>query len=111
MSGPIAAAGDLLLGVRLAVGGGRRGWARLLLTTLGIGVGVAVLLLAASVPPALSAQQARQQAAGYSLTAADGAADRMLFAREMSDTFRGTELSVVHVEAGGRRWSPGSCWS
>jgi len=101
MSGPIAAAGDLLIGVRLAVGGGRRGWARLLLTTLGIGVGVAVLLLAASVPPALSAQQARQRAAGYSLTAADGAADRMLLARDAPDTFRGTELSVVHVEAGG----------
>ena len=40
---------DLALGVRLSVGGGRTSWARLALSAIGIGVAVAVLLVAASV--------------------------------------------------------------
>ncbi|AYG80774.1 hypothetical protein DWB77_02912 [Streptomyces hundungensis] len=41
---------DLGLGIRFALGGGREGWARTLLTALGVGLGVALLLSAASVP-------------------------------------------------------------
>ncbi|GLZ36257.1 membrane protein [Lentzea sp. NBRC 105346] len=52
-------ADDLLLGVRLAVGGGRNSWIRLVLTGLGIGLGVAVLLVAASFPTALNARDHR----------------------------------------------------
>lgn len=40
---------DLALGVRLSVGGNRTSWARLVLSTMGIAVAVAVLLVAASV--------------------------------------------------------------
>ncbi|GAB3811410.1 hypothetical protein [Micromonospora zhanjiangensis] len=53
---------ELLMGARLAVTGGREGWTRTLLTAFGVGVGVALLLLAAAVPAALSARQARGDA-------------------------------------------------
>ncbi|MFE3185565.1 FtsX-like permease family protein [Streptomyces violascens] len=41
---------DLGLGIRFALSGGREGWARTLLTAVGVGLGVALLLGAASVP-------------------------------------------------------------
>jgi hypothetical protein len=50
---------DLSLGIRLAVGGGRTSWVRLLLTAAGVGLGVAVLLSAASVPHMLQARDDR----------------------------------------------------
>jgi hypothetical protein len=40
---------DFVLGLRLAVGGGRTSWARLALGTVGIGLAATVLLLFASV--------------------------------------------------------------
>ncbi|GAB1508246.1 FtsX-like permease family protein [Actinophytocola sp. KF-1] len=49
---------DLVLGVRLAVGGGRTSWARLTLTAVGIAIATAVLLVAAS---AGSMQEQREQ--------------------------------------------------
>ncbi|MBU7599119.1 ABC transporter permease [Streptomyces sp. P38-E01] len=51
---------ELLLGARFAVSGGRAGWTRTLLTSFGVGLGVAVLLLAASVPTALTAGDIRK---------------------------------------------------
>ncbi|MEV0676645.1 ABC transporter permease [Actinosynnema sp. NPDC050436] len=56
-------AADLVLGVRLAVGGSRTSWARLALTATGVGLGVVVLLLAASIGPAREAKSERVQAA------------------------------------------------
>lgn len=41
---------DLGLGIRFALSGGREGWVRTLLTAVGVGLGVALLLGAASVP-------------------------------------------------------------
>lgn len=57
-----AALGDLLMGARMAVTGGRDGWTRTALTAIGVGLGVAMLLLAAAVPGALQARQARGDA-------------------------------------------------
>ncbi|MEV6707011.1 hypothetical protein, partial [Micromonospora wenchangensis] len=37
---------DLAMGARMAVTGGREGWTRALLTAVGVGIGVAMLLLA-----------------------------------------------------------------
>lgn len=51
---------DLALGVRLAVGGSRTPWGRLALTAIGIGLGVAVLLLASSVQNMMQARDYRQ---------------------------------------------------
>ncbi|WP_030580071.1 FtsX-like permease family protein [Streptomyces anulatus] len=55
---------DLGLGIRFAAAGGREGWIRTLLTAVGVGLGVAVLLLASSVPHLLDERNAREQARG-----------------------------------------------
>lgn len=55
-------ASDLVMGARFAVGGGRAGWVRTGLTALGVGLGVAVLLVAASVPHMIGAREARTDA-------------------------------------------------
>ncbi|WP_315891431.1 FtsX-like permease family protein [Streptomyces sp. P9(2023)] len=51
---------DLALGTRFAVTGGRRGWIRTALTAVGIGLGVALLLLASSVPHMSFAREVRE---------------------------------------------------
>ncbi|MFF3749802.1 FtsX-like permease family protein [Streptomyces sp. NPDC002018] len=53
---------DLGLGIRFAAAGGREGWIRTGLTALGVGLGVALLFFAASVPRAIEARDARAQA-------------------------------------------------
>ncbi|MEV0035366.1 FtsX-like permease family protein [Streptomyces sp. NPDC050804] len=53
---------DLGLGIRFAAAGGREGWARTALTALGVGLGVALLFFAASVPRAIDAREARTHA-------------------------------------------------
>ncbi|GLZ38269.1 ABC transporter permease [Actinokineospora sp. NBRC 105648] len=53
---------DLAIGVRLAVGGGRTPMARFLLSTLGIAIAVAVLLLASSVSTVVHARDSRAAA-------------------------------------------------
>ncbi|MGW3242904.1 FtsX-like permease family protein [Streptomyces sp. NPDC001070] len=59
---PASAIGDLLLGMRFALSGGREGWTRTVLTALGIALGVALLFLAASVPHILDARSERGHA-------------------------------------------------
>ncbi|MFC5169421.1 ABC transporter permease [Streptomyces mutomycini] len=53
---------DFGLGVRFAVGGGREGWTRTALTAVGVGLGVALLLVASSVPHLLDQRSLRDQA-------------------------------------------------
>lgn len=53
---------DLAMGVRFAFGGGREGWVRALLTAVGVGLGVALLLLTTALPNALSERDARGNA-------------------------------------------------
>ncbi|WP_327369597.1 FtsX-like permease family protein [Streptomyces sp. NBC_01217] len=53
---------DLGLGIRFASSGGREGWARTVLTAVGVGLGVALLLVASSVPHLLEQRSARDQA-------------------------------------------------
>ncbi|MEV6576799.1 FtsX-like permease family protein [Streptomyces sp. NPDC051582] len=50
---------DLGLGARFAFGGGREGWTRTLLTGLGVGLGVALLLITSAVPSALASREER----------------------------------------------------
>ncbi|MFG3346548.1 FtsX-like permease family protein [Streptomyces sp. NPDC048018] len=53
---------DLALGARFAVTGGRGGWLRTALTATGIGLGVALLLVAASLPNMLFQREVRESA-------------------------------------------------
>ncbi|MEU2429624.1 FtsX-like permease family protein [Streptomyces sp. NPDC007861] len=53
---------DLLMGARFAVSGGREGWTRTLLTGVGVGLGVALLLVTTAIPSALAARDARGDA-------------------------------------------------
>lgn len=53
---------DLAMGVRFALGGGREGWTRTLLTAVGVGLGVALLLGAASVPELMQRRDDRSVA-------------------------------------------------
>lgn len=53
---------ELLLGARLTLAGGRTGIVRTLITALGVGLGVAALLLAASLPTIHDARTERSQA-------------------------------------------------
>lgn len=47
------------MGARFAVTGGRRGWTRTILTAVGVGLGVCLLLTAASVPHLLESRDDR----------------------------------------------------
>ncbi|MBT2409326.1 ABC transporter permease [Streptomyces sp. ISL-12] len=53
---------DLALGVRFTLTGGREGWTRALLTAVGVGLGVALLLLTTAIPSALDARHDREDA-------------------------------------------------
>ncbi|WP_405772805.1 ABC transporter permease [Streptomyces sp. NBC_01538] len=53
---------DLGMGVRFAFTGGREGWGRVALTAVGVGLGVALLLLTTAIPSALAARHERETA-------------------------------------------------
>ncbi|MFF6785588.1 FtsX-like permease family protein [Streptomyces sp. NPDC012510] len=53
---------DLAMGVRFTFTGGREGWVRALLTAVGVGLGVALLLLTTAIPNALATRGAREEA-------------------------------------------------
>jgi hypothetical protein len=53
---------DLAMGVRFTVTGGREGWTRAVLTGIGVGLGVALLLLTTAIPNALSDRRDREAA-------------------------------------------------
>ena len=88
-------AADLVLGIRLAVGGSRTSWARLALTAAGVGLGVTVLLLAASVGPAREAKSQRVQAASVDWTPGGAA----LEARQVSVSWQGRRITGVELAA------------
>ncbi|MEV8595909.1 FtsX-like permease family protein [Streptomyces sp. NPDC052012] len=53
---------DLAMGTRFAFAGGREGWIRAVLTAVGVGLGVALLLLTTAIPNALSERHRREEA-------------------------------------------------
>ncbi|MEV5958990.1 FtsX-like permease family protein [Streptomyces sp. NPDC051987] len=53
---------DLAMGVRFAFAGGREGWFRAAMTAVGVGLGVALLLLTTAIPNALSVRHQRDVA-------------------------------------------------
>ncbi|MER6145815.1 FtsX-like permease family protein [Streptomyces sparsogenes] len=83
------------MGARFAVAGGRESWARTLLTAVGVGLGVALLLLATAVPHIASAREdrnnARSYTGGYSSDTAPG--PRTLWIGWGHTTFHGTDIT------------------
>ncbi|WP_018544219.1 FtsX-like permease family protein [Streptomyces sp. LaPpAH-108] len=63
---------DLGMGVRFAMTGGREGWVRTALTAVGVGIGVALLLLTTAIPRMLDARSDRELARqDFSFSATD----------------------------------------
>ena len=90
---------DVALGVRLAVGGGRTSWMRLILGTIGIGLAVAVLLLFASVNHIMSSRDARSYASDRSTTPIAGVSPTQLI--QVSTPFHGTSVSGEYLHGTG----------
>jgi hypothetical protein len=93
---------DLRLGVRLAIGGGRTsktGVVRLVLSTIGIGVAVAVLLIAASAGPMFNARSARD-AAQYPTHEPVAGVDP-LYTELTTSEFRGRPIGGTYLRASG----------
>ncbi|MFI0712136.1 FtsX-like permease family protein [Streptomyces inhibens] len=84
---------DLVMGAQFAVTGGREGWIRTALTALGVGLGVAVLLLAAALPNALNAAMDRQWArAAVPAVQGTGPSDHSLLTASLNSAYREVPL-------------------
>ncbi|WP_030885425.1 ABC transporter permease [Streptomyces sp. NRRL S-1868] len=97
---------DLAMGCRFATSG-RQGWARTLLTAVGVGLGVALLLGAASVPTLMNERDARGNAMSVfpdSLrgeSATPSAGDRTIVTGDANTTYRDLELYGRTLQADG----------
>lgn len=91
---------DLGLGVRMSVGGGRSGWARLVLIAVGIGVGVGMLLLVASLPSVLDARTARTDARSIGSGVVEEQGEDTLLTQVVRSGFRdvGVEGRLLQAE-------------
>jgi hypothetical protein len=98
-------AGDLALGVRFAVAGGREGWARAALTAVGVGLGVALLLLTTAIPNALAERDRREEArADHTWSQQEiPKADDTLIVLDADTSFRDKEVRGRVLEAEGPR--------
>ncbi|WP_320778768.1 ABC transporter permease [Streptomyces sp. CRN 30] len=96
---------DLAMGVRFAFTGGREGWVRLLLTGVGVGLGVALLLLTTAIPNALAARDAREEARTDITFSWDDApkGDDTVLVANVSTTYHGTAVRGREVEPDGPR--------
>ncbi|MFJ9622193.1 ABC transporter permease [Streptomyces sp. NPDC101181] len=94
---------DLGLGIRFAAGGGREGWTRTLLTAVGVGLGVTLLLLASSVPHMREARAEREQARGETPVSAarDVASDSSVLGLSATTEYRGRTVVGRLVRAEG----------
>ncbi|WP_405657978.1 ABC transporter permease [Streptomyces sp. NBC_00079] len=97
-------AGDLAMGIRFAFAGGREGWVRALLTAVGVGLGVALLLLTTAIPNALAVRHDREMARlnSYSQVLKGKAEDTLVIA-QTDTTFRHKDVRGRLVEPEGTR--------
>ncbi|MFI1562596.1 ABC transporter permease [Streptomyces sp. NPDC020490] len=98
-------AGDLALGVRFAFAGGREGWTRALLTAVGVGLGVALLLLTTALPNVLAARHDRETARTDITYNQDQLpkADDTLIVANLETTFRDKDIRGRELEPEGAR--------
>ena len=98
-------ADDLAMGVRFAFTGGREGWTRALLTAVGVGLGVALLLLTTAIPNALSQRSHRTSARDdftYSAKPLPKADDTLIIA-DVDTTFHDKDVRGRLLEPEGAR--------
>ncbi|MER5483683.1 FtsX-like permease family protein [Streptomyces sp. NPDC002812] len=101
---------DLGLGARFAFGGGRQGWTRTLLTGLGVGLGVALLLVTSAVPSALAARDARAAARQtFTSPTAEQPGRNTLLTTDVNQTYRayGVDGRLVQPEGPDAPLPPG----
>jgi hypothetical protein len=95
---------DLAMGVRFALTGGREGWTRALLTAVGVGLGVALLLLTTAIPSALDARHERE-ADRTDITWMDSPAppkgEDTLLVADLDTEYRGQEIRGRGMEPEG----------
>lgn len=92
--------GDLALGLRLAVGGGRSSLARFVLSTVGVAIGVAVLLVGASVGNMAHQHEVRSAADSVGPSRPVDGVDPLYWATQPTE-YRGERIEVVYVYADG----------
>ncbi|MCS0602377.1 ABC transporter permease [Streptomyces sp. LP11] len=96
---------DLGLGLRFAFAGGREGWFRVLLTAVGVGLGVALLLLTTAIPNALDVRHQRDEARldyTYDQTHRPKGADTLVIS-DIDGSYHGADLRGRLVEPEGPR--------
>ncbi|MDQ1016569.1 ABC transporter permease [Streptomyces afghaniensis] len=98
-------AADLSMGVRFAFAGGREGWIRALLTAVGVGLGVALLLLTTALPNALAERDRREEArSDHTFSQQEiPKADDTLVILDADTTFRDQDVRGRVLEAEGPR--------
>jgi hypothetical protein len=98
-------AADLSMGVRFAFAGGREGWIRALLTAVGVGLGVALLLLTTAIPNALAERDRREEARSDHTFSQQKIpkADNTLIILDADTTFRDSDVRGRLLEAEGPR--------
>ncbi|MDQ0833145.1 hypothetical protein QF032_004989 [Streptomyces achromogenes] len=96
---------DLGLGIRFALSGGREGWIRAVLTAVGVGLGVAVLLLTTAVPNVISVRHERAEARldWAFIDPPPARADDTLLIAQVDTTFRDKDVRGRLVEPEGPR--------
>jgi hypothetical protein len=101
---------DLALGARFAAGGGREGWTRTVLTAIGVGLGVALLLLTAAVPAMWHSRNDKEAARQVSPnTRVDKPSDRTVLVADASTTYHDKDITgvLVHPEGAKAALPPG----
>lgn len=101
---------DLGMGLRFAFAGGREGWIRALLTAVGVGLGVALLLLTTALPGALSERDRREEARlNYTYGEEIERADDTLMTADTDTEFDGQDIRgrLLEPEGGKAPLPPG----
>ncbi|KOV63703.1 membrane protein [Streptomyces sp. MMG1121] len=92
------------MGVRFAFTGGREGWIRVLLTAVGVGLGVALLLLTTAIPNALAVRHDRDEARlDYTYGSQRHKAANTLVISDSDTTYHGDDVRGRLVEPEGPR--------
>ena len=95
---------ELALGARMSVAGGRSGWTRLTLIAVGVGLGVAVLLGAATVPSAMAASNVRTGARAVEhLEQQPPRSDDTLLTAHLGSPYRDEPIDGVLLQPEGSR--------